>query len=91
MAEPEKRGSRPCENPCPAQPKHHSPAQRQLTQALHTASSEHVLLRARPVQYGAEAERHIGASTRRAHLERGWSKGEAPCRDGAFGKAGTPD
>lgn len=69
-----------CKTPSPAQPTHHSPTQRQLAQALHTASSEHVLLCARPVQYGTEAERHVGAPTRRAHLERGWSRGKAPCR-----------
>lgn len=91
VAEPKKRGSGLCENPSSAQPTYHSPAQRQLAQALHTAGSEHVLLCARPVQYRAEAERHFGASTRRAHLERGWSKGEAPCRDGAFGEAGILD
>lgn len=90
-AEPEKRVYGQCENPSPAQPTHHSPAQRQLAQALHTTSSEHVLLRARSVQYGAEAECHVGASTRRAHLKRGWSRGGAPCRDGALGEADTLD
>lgn len=90
-AEPEKWVYWQCENPSPTQPKHHSPSQRQLAQALHTTSSKHVLLCACPVQYCAKAECHVGASTRRAHLKRGWSRGGAPCRDGAFGEADTLD
>lgn len=49
----------------------HSPAQRQVAQAPHAAGPEHVFLRARPVQHCAEAERHVGAPARGAHLGEG--------------------
>lgn len=61
-----------CGGPFQMQPTPHSPLQRQLAQALHPACSEHVLLRARPIQYRTEAECYVGASTRGPHLEWGW-------------------
>lgn len=82
----------------------HSPAQRQLAQAPHAAGPEHVLLRARPVQHGAEAERHVGAPARGAHLEQGagggtpgkagwspvaWRKGQGDLGAGFFAGSGT--
>lgn len=68
---------------CKASPGPHSPAQRQLRKTPHTASPEHVLLRARPVQHGAEAECYIGTPARGAHLGEGrWRRGETPGRAG---------
>lgn len=61
----------------------HSPAQRQLAQAPHAARPEHVFLRARPVQHGAEAERHVGAPAWGTYL----GKGAVEKERGTLGRA----
>lgn len=66
-------------------PRPHSPAQRQLAQAPHAARAEHVILGASSVQHRAEAESHVRAPARGAHL----GKGAVEKRAGHPGEGGA--
>ena len=72
---------------CGGPPRPHSPAQRQLPESPDATCPEHILLRARPVQYRPEAECHVRAPTRRAHLREGAVEtGSGPREGGAWTK-----